>query len=193
MSEKQQSVTVHYGNQRIRMSVDLNETLGSFIEDLVQKAGIHEKKIKLFYAGKRLKDNNTSLSKFGLKNHSKILCIKPQKKHLPEQETGEKTAQAEEQNPAYSRILGEIQAIDNYINKDLTPIYNTYVHESFDDKQKKTKQKLMAYELLLQQLLKLDGVDVMGSEKLRMNRKALVAKIQKMLDHVDEISKKHSI
>ncbi|EPY50274.1 BAG family molecular chaperone regulator Bag101 [Schizosaccharomyces cryophilus OY26] len=193
MPDKQQSVTVHYGNQRIRIPVDLNETLERFIEDLIEKADIKEKKIKLFYAGKRLKGRSTSLAKFGLKNNSKVLCIKPHKKQLPEDEKEEKGVQVEEQNPAFSRISDEIQAIDQYVSKDLTPIFHTYVHESSDDKQKKYKQKLMANELLLQQLLKVDGVDVMGSEKLREKRKTLVAKIQKMLDDIDETSKKLSI
>ncbi|KAL2315615.1 BAG family molecular chaperone regulator 1A [Schizosaccharomyces pombe] len=190
MSEKTSTVTIHYGNQRFPVAVNLNETLSELIDDLLETTEISEKKVKLFYAGKRLKDKKASLSKLGLKNHSKILCIRPHKQQRgsKEKDTVEPAPKAEAENPVFSRISGEIKAIDQYVDKELSPMYDNYVNKPSNDPKQKNKQKLMISELLLQQLLKLDGVDVLGSEKLRSERKQLVSKIQKMLDHVDQTS-----
>ena len=119
-----------------------------------------------------MKDLSLPLSQYGLKSGSKVLMLADQSiiKKSPEE-----------------LELEKLQKIVHHVQTELAPMVQDYLHEKEKqeslEKQIK-KLQLKVSELLLQSLLKIDGIASV-SEEMRSKRKEAVHYIQSLLNKLD--------
>lgn len=84
----------------------------------------------------------------------------------------------------------EIQAILDFVEKEYVPKIDEYIetHKSLSKEDKDYKYNYFE-EMLLKQLMKLDGIDVVGNDILRDNRKKVIKFIQDHQKRLDKVKK----
>lgn len=87
----------------------------------------------------------------------------------------------------------DIQLILDYVEETYVPQIDEYL-ESYDKLDVNDREYKYKYfeEMLLKELMKLDGVDVAGNEVLRENRKKVIRFIQEHQKRLDKFKKDHS-
>lgn len=91
------------------------------------------------------------------------------------------------------RANKDIQLILDYVEETYVPQIDEYL-ESYDNLDVNDREYKYKYfeEMLLKELMKLDGVDVAGNEVLRENRKKVIKFIQEHQKRLDKFKKDHS-
>lgn len=86
----------------------------------------------------------------------------------------------------------EIQLILDYVEETYVPQIDDYL-ENYDKLPENNRDYKFKYfdEMLLKELMKLDGVDVAGNEVLRENRKKVIKFIQEHQRRLDKFKKDH--
>lgn len=87
----------------------------------------------------------------------------------------------------------DIQLILDYVEETYVPQIDEYL-ENYDQLPANDREYKYKYfdEMLLKELMKLDGVDVAGNEVLRENRKKVIKFIQEHQKRLDKFKKDHS-
>ncbi|EEB09599.1 BAG family molecular chaperone regulator Bag101 [Schizosaccharomyces japonicus yFS275] len=191
---KRAVVIIHYWDKRVPIEVNLNENMQHLYNLVAQALDIPETEVSLVFAGRRLTHMNEKLSKYGIKNKSKILCRKRHKKHHRsaqaeddnEEATTEPVVDEKQQPSASSPVMKELQSITDHVDAELEPAVKTYIKSPPEVPKKRLERNIMLSELLLQQLFKLDAVETQGNPVMRTQRKATVTKIQDLLQQLDQ-------
>ncbi|GLT48999.1 hypothetical protein SLA2020_225850 [Shorea laevis] len=174
-------VRVKYGSIYHEISISSQATFGELKKMLTGPTGLHHQDQKLIYKDKE-RDSNAFLDMAGVKDKSKIVLVEDpisQEKRLLEMRKNAKMEKASKSISEISlevdRLGGQVSALESIINK------GGKVAE---------KDVLNLIELLMNQLLKLDGIVADGDIKLQ--RKMQVRRVQKYVEILDVLKMKNS-
>ncbi|WVZ15109.1 hypothetical protein V8G54_012675 [Vigna mungo] len=175
-------VRVKYGSIYHEVNISSQATFGELKKMLSGPTGLHHEDQKLFYKDKE-RDSKAFLDMVGVKDKSKIVLVEDpisQEKRLLEIRKNAKMEKAAKSISAISlevdRLAGRVSAFESIISKG-GKVVETDV--------------LNLIELLMNQLLKLDGIMADGDVKLQ--RKMQVKRVQKYVETLDLLKVKNSV
>ncbi|GAB4826395.1 hypothetical protein Ancab_009260 [Ancistrocladus abbreviatus] len=175
-------VRVKYGSIYHEISISSQATFGELKKKLAGPTGLHHQDQKLFFKDKE-RDSNAYLDVAGVKDKSKIVLVEDpisqEKRYLEMRKNAkmEKAAKSiSEISLEVDRLAGQVSALESVISN------GGKVAE---------KEILNLIELLMNELIKLDGVVADGDVKLQ--RKMQVRRIQKYVETLDVIKIKNSM
>ncbi|KAK3220794.1 hypothetical protein Dsin_014764 [Dipteronia sinensis] len=174
-------VRVKYGSIYHEISISSQSTFGELKKMLTGPTGLHHQDQKLLYKDKE-RDSKTFLDIAGVKDRSKIVLVEDpisQEKRLIEMR---KNAKMEKASKSISEISLEVDRLAGQVS----------TFESIITKGGKVAEKdvLNLIEMLMNQLLKLDGIMADGDVKLQ--RKMQVKRVQKCVETLDVLKIKNS-
>ncbi|EOY23092.1 hypothetical protein QUC31_008088 [Theobroma cacao] len=175
-------VRVKYGSIYHEISINSQATFGELKKMLTGPTGLHHQDQKLLYKDKE-RDSNAFLDMAGVKDKSKIVLVEDpisQEKRLLEMR---KNAKMEKASKSISEISLEVDRLAGQVS----------AFESIITKGGKVAEKdvLNLIELLMNQLLKLDGIMADGDVKLQ--RKMQVRRVQKYVETLDMLKVKNAV
>ncbi|KAK4431531.1 BAG family molecular chaperone regulator 1 [Sesamum alatum] len=175
-------VRVKYGSIYHEIRISSQATFGELKKMLTGPTGLHHQDQKLFYKDKE-RDSKAFLDSAGVKDKSKIVLqedpISQEKRYLEMRKNAkmEKAAKSiSEISLEVDRLAGEVSTLESIISK------GGKVAE---------KDVVNLIELLMNQLLKLDGIIADGDVKLQ--RKMQVRRVQKYVETLDMLKIKNSM
>ncbi|KAI7731939.1 hypothetical protein M8C21_008951 [Ambrosia artemisiifolia] len=175
-------VRVKYGSIYHEINISSQATFGELKKMLSGPTGLHHEDQKLMYKD-RERSSKTFLDVVGVKDRSKMVLVEDpisQEKRYIEMRKNAKMEKAAKSISEISlevdRLAGQVSAFESVISK------GGKVAE---------KTLLNLIELLMNQLLKLDGITAEGDVKLQ--RKMQVKRVQKYVETLDVLKIKNSI
>lgn len=174
-------IRVKYGSIYHEIRISCQATFGELKKMLSGPTGLHHQDQKLLYKDKE-RDSNAFLDSAGVKDKSKIVLeedpISKEKRYLEMRKNAkmEKVAKTlSDISVEVERLGGQVSALETVISKGGKVVEKDVVN---------------LIELLMNQLLKLDGITADGDIKLQ--RKMQVRRIQKYVETLDMIKLKNS-
>ncbi|KAF5732330.1 BAG family molecular chaperone regulator 1 [Tripterygium wilfordii] len=174
-------VRVKYGSIYHEISISSQATFGELKKILTGPTGLHHQDQKLIYKDKE-RDSKAFLDTTGVKDRSKIVLVEDpisQERRFLEMRKNAKMEKASKSISDISlevdRLAGQVSALESIISK------GGKVAE---------KDVLTLIELLMNQLLKLDGIMADGDAKLQ--RKMQARRVQKCVETLDLLKIKNS-
>ncbi|GER36715.1 BCL-2-associated athanogene [Striga asiatica] len=169
-------VRVKYGSVYHEMRIGSQATFGSELKKMLSgPTGLHHQDQKLFYKNKE-RDSKAFLDISGVKDKSKIMLqedsISREKRYLEMR----KNAKMETAAQSVSEISLEVSALESVISKGGKVVEMDVAN---------------LVDLLMNQLLKLDGIIVNGDVKLQ--RKMQVERVKKYVETLDMLKIKNSM
>ncbi|KAL5142511.1 BAG family molecular chaperone regulator 1 [Glycine soja] len=175
-------VRIKFGSIYHEVNISSQATFGELKKMLSGLTGLHHEDQKLFYKDKE-RDSKAFLDIVGVKDKSKIVLVEDpisQEKRLLERRKNAKMEKAAKSISEISlevdRLAGRVSAFESIISKG-GKVVETDV--------------LNLIELLMNQLLKLDGIMADGDVKLQ--RKMQVRRVQKYVETLDVLKVKNSM
>ncbi|XP_071734294.1 BAG family molecular chaperone regulator 1-like isoform X2 [Rutidosis leptorrhynchoides] len=175
-------VRVKYGSVYHEINISSQATFGELKKMLTGPTGLHHEDQKVMYKGKE-RSSKTYLDVVGVKDGSKMVMVEDpisQEKRYIEMRNNAKMEKAAKSISQISlevdRLAGQVSALESVISK------GGKVAE---------KTLLNLIELLMNQLLKLDGIMAEGDVKLQ--RKMQVKRVQKYVETLDVLKIKNSM
>ncbi|KAH6787047.1 hypothetical protein C2S52_006599 [Perilla frutescens var. hirtella] len=178
------NITVSYGLDQHQVGVPSNSTFGDLKSVIAQKKGLKPENLKLLFRGKEKEDGDHLLTA-GVKDNSKVLLLMEEEEDTtsvqrsPEKvETiiisrgGEAVAVVREEIDKLAEQVAALQAVVDGGTK-------------VDD-----KDFLFLTEMLMRQLLKLDGIEAEGEGKVQ--RKMEVRRVQSFVETMDILKSKNA-
>ncbi|KAI3471100.1 hypothetical protein Pfo_027763 [Paulownia fortunei] len=173
---------VKYGSIYHEIRISSQATFGELKKMLSGPTGLHHQDQKLFYKDKE-RDSNAFLDTAGVKDKSKIVLqedpISQEKRYLEMRKNAkmEKAAKTlSEISLEVDNLAGKVSALESVISEGGKVIEKDVVN---------------LIELLMNQLLKLDGIIADGDVKLQ--RKMQVTRVQKCVETLDMLKLKNSM
>ncbi|KAJ0983890.1 hypothetical protein J5N97_002246 [Dioscorea zingiberensis] len=174
-------VKVSHGSYQHEISVPAQSTFGELKKLLAQEVGLEPEEQRLLFRGKE-KDNEERLHMAGVKDMSKLVLLEDpasKERKLEDMKKNEGIVQACE---AVARIRSEV---DKLAEKVLGLQSSVYAGKKVEE-----KEFLVLTELLMVQLLKLDGIEAEGEAKVQ--RKVEVRRIQSYVETLDALKARNS-
>ncbi|KAJ6883111.1 BAG family molecular chaperone regulator 1-like [Populus alba x Populus x berolinensis] len=175
-------IKVKYGSTYHEINISSQATFGELKKMLSAPTGLHHQDQKLIYKDKE-RDSKAFLDISGVKDRSKMVLVEDpisQEKRFLEMRKNAKMEKASKSISEISlevdRLAGQVSAFESVITK------GGKVAE---------KSVLNLIELLMNQLLKLDGIMADGDVKLQ--RKIQVQRVQKYVETLDMLKIKNSM
>lgn len=175
-------VRVKYGSTYHEIHISSQATFGELKKLLAGTTGLHHEDQKLLFKDKE-RSSKSFLDTAGVKDRSKIVLVEDpisQEKRLLEMRRNAKMERASKTISEISlevdRLAGQVSALESVISKG-GKVAETSV--------------LNVIELLMNQLIKLDGIFVDGDVKLQ--RKMQVIRVQKYVETLDVLKIKNSM
>ncbi|KAG8381373.1 hypothetical protein BUALT_Bualt06G0115500 [Buddleja alternifolia] len=172
---------VKYGSIYHEVRISSTATFGELKKMLSGPTGLHHQDQKLFYKDKE-RDSKAFLDTAGVKDKSKIVLqedpISQEKRYIEMRKSAkmEKAAKTiSEISLEVDRLAGQVSSLESVISK------GEKVAE---------KDVINLIEMLMNQLLKLDGINADGDVKLQ--RKMQVIRVQKYVETLDMLKIKNS-
>ncbi|CAJ2655889.1 unnamed protein product [Trifolium pratense] len=169
-------INVNYNSVFHEIHLPAESTFGDVKKLLVQKIGLEPEQQRLMFRGVE-KDDKEKLHLEGVKDRSKILLLEhfasKEKKHEEKRKLDEMSKATE----AITVVKAEVDKLSNRVA----------ALEAAINAGNKTSEKefLVLTELLMSQLLKLDGIEAEGEAKSQ--RKAEVRRVQGIVDKLDSL------
>uniref|UniRef100_A0A5B6ZN46 Putative BAG family molecular chaperone regulator 1 n=1 Tax=Davidia involucrata TaxID=16924 RepID=A0A5B6ZN46_DAVIN len=174
-------VRVKYGSAYHEINISSQSTFGELKKMLSGPTGLHHQDQKLLFKDKE-RDSNAFLDIAGVKDRSKIVLVEDpisQEKRYLEMRRNAKMEKASKSISEISlevdRLAGQVSALESVISR------GGNVAE---------KDVLNLIELLMNQLLKLDGI--IGDGDVKLQRKMQVRRVQKYVETLDMLKIKIS-
>ncbi|KAF8008600.1 hypothetical protein BT93_K2307 [Corymbia citriodora subsp. variegata] len=175
-------VRVKHGSTYHEISINSQASFGDLKKMLTGPTGLHHQDQKLIFKDKE-RDSNAFLDMVGVKDRSKIVLVEDpisQEKRILEMRRNAKMEKASKSISEISlqvdRLAGRVSAMESVISRG--------------GKMPET-ELLTLIELLMNQLLKLDGIIADGDVKLQ--RKMQVRRVQKYVETLDMLKIKNSM
>ncbi|KAF8099788.1 hypothetical protein N665_0237s0042 [Sinapis alba] len=167
-------ITVSHGSSNHDLHVSAHASFGDVKKALVQKTGLESSDLKILFRGVE-KDDAELLQASGVKDGSKLVLVEEPNKRVEQPLV--MTEEIAKAISAVKAVAGEIDKLsDKVVALEVSVNGGTKVAlEEFD----------MTAELLMRQLLKLDGIEAEG--EARIQRKAEVRRAQKLQEAVDTL------
>ncbi|KAG7628156.1 BAG family molecular chaperone regulator 4 [Arabidopsis thaliana] len=169
-------ITVSHGSAHHDLHISAHATFGDVKKALVQKTGLEASELKILFRGVE-RDDAEQLQAAGVKDASKLVVVVEDTNKRVEQQPPVVTKEMEKAIAAVNAVTGEVDKLsDRVVALEVAVNGGTQVAvREFD----------MAAELLMRQLLKLDGIEAEGDAKVQ--RKAEVRRIQNLQEAVDKL------
>ncbi|KAF8070592.1 hypothetical protein FPV67DRAFT_1487952 [Lyophyllum atratum] len=169
------TVTVKWGKERITFDLPAPDTpLYAVRKSLADYTHLPHDAFKLIHAGAVMKDDQAPISAYGLHPNSVIALIGATDPREPH-------ATAHPQSQSERSIIATIQTELHAVRTSLKPDVDYFLRDPTNQ-----KEHARLGELLLQSLLRLDGVTAEPAwEEARKDRKDAVREVQDMLDRLD--------
>ncbi|KAI3716770.1 hypothetical protein L1987_67890 [Smallanthus sonchifolius] len=174
-------VKVKYGSSYHEVHIKSQATFGELKKTLAGPTGLNPLDQKLVHRDKE-RDSNTYLDVAGVKDGSRIVLfidVRNQEKRLLENLN---TVQTDKANKQLAEISLEVDKLVKQVGNLEIEIYG--------GKKVVEKMLLNLIELLMSQLIKLDGIVADGSVKLQ--RRMQVKRVQKYIDFLDMLKIRNS-
>ncbi|XP_022890327.1 BAG family molecular chaperone regulator 3-like [Olea europaea var. sylvestris] len=174
-------VRVKYGSSYHDIYISSQATFGELKKMLTGPTGLHHQDQKLFYKDKE-RDSKVFLDTVGVKDKSKIVLVE-------DPISQEKRYIEKKKNAKMERAAKSISEISLEVDKLAGQVLEL---ESIISKGRKVAEKdvINLTELLMNQLLKLDGIIAHGEVKLQ--RKMQVKRVQRCVETLDVLKIKNS-
>ncbi|KAI5391950.1 BAG family molecular chaperone regulator 4 [Lathyrus oleraceus] len=174
-------INVSYGSSLHQIHLPAQSTFGDFKKLLVNKTGLESEQQRIFFRGIE-KNDREKLHLEGVKDKSKILLLE---RAASKEKKLEETRKLNEMSKAIEAITGVRAEVDKL--SDRVSVLEVAINAG--DKASE-KEFLLLTELLMKQLLKLDGIEAEGEAKLQ--RKAEVRRVQGLVDMLDSLKARNS-
>ncbi|CAA0836269.1 BAG family molecular chaperone regulator 4 [Striga hermonthica] len=175
------NIKVAHGPDEHDVALPSNSTFGDLKSIIVGKIGLNPETHKLLFRGKE-KEDDESLQTAGVKDNAKVLLVEEVSsgQKIPEEvkETnvvsrgGEAVAKVREE---VDKLAGQVSALQAVVESGA----------KVDD-----KNVIYVTEMLMRQLLKLDGIEAEGDGKVQ--RKTEVRRVQSLVETMDTIKSRNS-
>ncbi|GAB4834338.1 hypothetical protein Ancab_032592 [Ancistrocladus abbreviatus] len=175
-------VRVEYGSVYHQIQIDSHASFGELKKTLGGLTGLHPEDQKLIFKDKE-RDSNAYLDIVGVKDGSKIVLVRDimsQEKRFLELS---RNASMEKALKSVKEVTMEIDKLGGQVN----------AHETVISRGGKVAEKelLNLIELLMSQLIKLDGIIADGDVKLK--RKMQVIRVQQYIETLDKLKAQNAI
>lgn len=172
---------VSYGSPLFDVAVPPDSSFGYLKKLLAPKTGLEPEDQRLFFRGREKDDAETILTA-GLKDNSKLLLMEQQASKEKKIEETKRRNEILKQFEAIAIVRSEVDQLSQKV---------TALQAMVDSGRRvDEKEFLVSSELLMVQLLKLDGVEAEGEAKVQ--RKNEVRRIQGYVDTLDALKAKNS-
>ncbi|XP_042066821.1 mediator of RNA polymerase II transcription subunit 15-like isoform X1 [Salvia splendens] len=174
------SLKVSHGHNQYEVAVPSNSNFGYLKSVISQSLGLNPETCKLYF-GDIEKQDGESLQQAGLKENSEVLLVESVCGQ-PVSEEVQETPVASKGEEAVAEARKEINNLEQQVSALQTVI----------DSGKEVDDKEITYltEMLMRQLLKLDGIDAEGEG--RVQRKAEVRRVQNIVETLDALKSRNS-
>lgn len=167
---------VGHGLRSHEITLPLDATFGDLKSSLAPLTGVYPHEQRLLFKGKQ-KDDSEVLHVAGVKNNSKLLLIENAESKERRLQEARQKERIEKACQAVAHVREEVDKLSAQVTSlEATVESGNMVAE---------KSFAMLSELLMQQLLKLDSIEVEGEAK--MHRKTEVQRVQRFADVVDRL------
>lgn len=174
-------INVWHGTSHHELHLPAQSTFGDVKKLLVNRTGLEPEEQRLFFRGIE-KGDDEQLHLEGVKDKSKILLLEGT---ASKERKLEETRKQNEMSKAFEAIAGVRAEVDKLSNRV------TAIEVAINGGNKASeKEFLVLTELLMSQLLKLDGIEAEGEAKLQ--RKAEVNRVQNLVDKLDSLKARNS-
>ncbi|XP_020239960.1 BAG family molecular chaperone regulator 4 [Cajanus cajan] len=174
-------INVWHGTCHHELHRPAQSTFGDVKKLLVNRTGLEPEEQRLFFRGIE-KGDDEQLHLEGVKDKSKILLLEGT---ASKERKLEETRKQNEMSKAFEAIAGVRAEVDKLSNRV------TAIEVAINGGNKASeKEFLVLTELLMSQLLKLDGIEAEGEAKLQ--RKAEVNRVQNLVDKLDSLKARNS-
>lgn len=175
------TLKVKYGSSYHEVKISSQATFGELKKMLARPTGLHTEDQKIFYKEKE-RDSRGFLDVVGLKDGSKLLLIEDEisreKRHLESR-----------RNAKMENASKEITSIRLEIDKLVKQVANVEM-DIYGGKKVTETLLLSLIELLMTQLIKLDGITADGD--LKLQRRMQVKRVQKYIETLDMLKIRNS-
>ncbi|CAL0328302.1 unnamed protein product [Lupinus luteus] len=174
-------ISVTHGSSHHELYLPPQSTLRDVKKLLSHKTGLQPEEQRLFFKGKEM-DDEDHLHKEGVKDKSKLLLLEDASS---EERTLEEFRKHNKMLKAFEAVAGvraEVDKLSDWVSAlEVAVDGGTRVSD---------KEFIVCTELLMRQLLKLDGIEAEGEPKLQ--RKAEVRLVQNLVATLDSLKERNS-
>ncbi|KAK5841408.1 BAG family molecular chaperone regulator 4 [Gossypium arboreum] len=195
-------IDVAYGSAQHQLFAPSHSTVGELKKQIAEKTGLEPDKQRVLFRGKE-KEDNVHLSSAGMKDKSKILVLEnPTSKvkkveemanieEKVEESIARKESKVEEirETEEMSKAFAAVARVRNEVDKLSERVAAIEVAVNSGTKIAAEEFDVSA-ELLMRELLKLDGIEAEGEAKLQ--RKAEVRRVQGFHETLDKMKARNS-
>ncbi|XP_062095043.1 BAG family molecular chaperone regulator 4 [Humulus lupulus] len=169
-------INVYHDTAQHELFVPAQSTFGDVKKVLLHKTGLEPNEQKLLFRGKEREDEE-HLHVLGVKDNSKVVLLEDHASRERKLEEMKKSREIAKASEAVAQVRAEVDKLSERVDAlEVAVIGGTKVEgKEFD----------VSTELLMRQLLKLDGIKAEGEAKLQ--RKAEVRRVQKYVDALDTL------
>ncbi|XP_031396905.1 BAG family molecular chaperone regulator 4 isoform X2 [Punica granatum] len=158
-------INVSYGSSHHEIFLPAHSTFGEMKAMLAPKCGLEPKEQRLFFRGKE-KEDDENLDVAGLKENSKVLLLEDQ---ASKERKLEKLKRDEEMSKACEAVADVRAEVDKLSER--VAALEVAVHGGTKVSDKEFE---ISTELLMRQLLQLDGIEAEGEARVQRKAEALV-------------------
>lgn len=175
------SIRVSHGHNQYEVGVPSNSSFGYLKSIISQSLGLKPETCKLFFGGIE-KQEDESLQAAGLKNNSEVLLVE-------DVASGQQVPEEVPESPAASKgedAVAEVRKEVDKLEQQVSAL------QAVIDSGKKVDSKEIVYltEMLMRQLLNLDGIEAEGEGKVQ--RKTEVRRVQIIVETLDALKSRNS-
>ncbi|GMJ08408.1 BCL-2-associated athanogene 4 [Hibiscus trionum] len=195
-------IDVAHGSAHHALFVPAHSTVGELKEQIAEKTGLEPDKQRVLFRGKE-KEDNVHLDSAGMKDKSKVLVLenpanevkkiegmtnskeKVEEAIASKENKVEEIKETEEMSKAFAAVAGVRKEVDKLSERvaALEVAVNGGTKVAAEEFEVST-------ELLMRELLRLDGIEAEGEAKLQ--RKAEVRRVQKFHETLDELKARNA-
>ncbi|XP_051130198.1 BAG family molecular chaperone regulator 4-like [Andrographis paniculata] len=168
------NIKVTHGSSEHEVAVPSNSSFGDLKAVIAQKIGLKPKTHKLLFRGKE-KEDGDDLQMAGVKDNSKVLIVEDTTCKQENAEEVKETSTVSRGGEAVAEVREEVDLLSEQVSALQAVVEGG---TKVDD-----KDILYLTEMLMRQLLKLDGIDAEGEG--RVWRKMEVRRIQSLVETMD--------
>ncbi|CAH1445961.1 unnamed protein product [Lactuca virosa] len=188
-------VQVSYGSNNFDVFVLPQSTFGDLKREIAKATGLEPEAQNLLFRGKE-KDENERLDMVGVKDNAKVILTensptknkdKDEEEHEEKEE--ENLEQVEEEVKEISKGVEAVSLVRKE-NDEFAEQVGSLEAVVCSGTQVSDKDFLFLTEMLMRQLLKLDGIDAQGEG--RIQRKLEVRRVQGLVEKLDDLKVKNS-
>ncbi|KAL1724061.1 hypothetical protein EV715DRAFT_245698 [Schizophyllum commune] len=184
-------VHVKWGREKLSFQLpDPSTRLGDIRQSIAEYTHLPPNAFKLVHSGVVMKDDNAPISAYHLKPNSTIAVIgtADAPPSAPAQQVKPTPAPPRSEQSTINQIQSEMQNVRSSLGRDLENLLGSLpqYHTAGDNKAFMDREHLRLGELLLQSLLRLDGINAESEwQDARRERKEGVREVQGLLDRLD--------